>query len=249
MIIDFQAVSASEFAKMTKDPHVFYLVTSDASLEAGLYKLDGTYVPWKDLVDQKLVDVSFYTYGNYAYSRNDEQLQGILVFPDTIKGISKDGFSGCAYLTAVYLSDSMEAIGQYGFYGCTSLAEVHFATNTSINDYAFRYCSSLTSIEIPNTIIPKYAFGNCSNLNSVIFSSNLQRIQEGAFEDCISLTSIDLPSTIQRFDQWVFARCTSLKIINYAGTKQQWNSILKLNEWAYGTPSPIVHCSDGDIQL
>lgn len=40
---------------------------------------------------------------------------------------------------------------------------------TSIGNYAFYYCSSLTSIEIPNgvTSIGAEAFGYCSNLTSV----------------------------------------------------------------------------------
>ena len=45
------------------------------------------------------------------------------------------------------------SIGEYAFYKCSSLTSVVIpSTVTSIGIYAFYNCSSLTSIEIPNSV-------------------------------------------------------------------------------------------------
>ena len=57
---------------------------------------------------------------------------------------------------------------------------------TSIGDYAFRYCSGLTSVTIPNSVtnIGWCAFEDCSGLTSVTIPDSVTRIGDRAFEDC-----------------------------------------------------------------
>ena len=58
---------------------------------------------------------------------------------------------------------------------------------TSIGDYAFQYCSSLTSVTIPNSVksIGSYAFSGCSGLTSVTIPNSVTSIGERAFQNCI----------------------------------------------------------------
>ena len=64
---------------------------------------------------------------------------------------------------------------------------------TSIGSSAFRYCSSLTSITIPNTVtsIESSAFRDCSSLTSITIPNSVTTISLGyAFSGCTGLTSI-----------------------------------------------------------
>ena len=53
-------------------------------------------------------------------------------------------------------------------------------------------CSSLTSIDIPNSVtkIERSAFASCSNLTSVIIPTSMTSIANYAFDNCTSLTSV-----------------------------------------------------------
>ena len=73
---------------------------------------------------------------------------------------------------------------------------------TSIGNYAFWGCSSLTSISIPNSVtsIGKWAFSSCSSLTSVTIPTSVTSIGESAFSYCSSLTSIVVESSNTMYD-------------------------------------------------
>ena len=66
-----------------------------------------------------------------------------------------------------------------------------------ISNYAFRYCSNLQSITIPNSVltIGGWGFYGCSNLRTVVIGSSVYYIGEQAFGACPSLTSITCYAT------------------------------------------------------
>ena len=84
-----------------------------------------------------------------------------------------------------------------------------------IGSFAFSYCSTLTSIEIPDSIqaIDSYAFLNCSSLTRVILPSNLNALGNGIFYACSALEKIDLPSSVASIGDDAFRGCTGLASI------------------------------------
>ena len=66
---------------------------------------------------------------------------------------------------------------------------------TNIGSSAFKNCSGLTSVTIPNSVtsIGDYAFIRCSGLTSVTIPKSVTSIGDAAFSGCSGLTSITLP--------------------------------------------------------
>jgi len=83
----------------------------------------------------------------------------------------------------------------------------------SIQDQAFRNCSELTSVEIPNSITHIYSscFMDCSGLTGVlVLPESLNIIYPNCFKGCPGLTDVILPENINRIDCYAFMGCTGL---------------------------------------
>ena len=61
--------------------------------------------------------------------------------------------------------------------------------------------------------IEDYAFKDCSNLATVIIPNGVTSIRQCAFCDCNSLTTITIPNSIIEMELWAFCNCNSLKKI------------------------------------
>ena len=71
----------------------------------------------------------------------------------------------------VEIGAAVTNIGNYAFYFCTDLTSVTIPANVkSIGDYAFHGCDSLTSMTIPDSVtsIGNSAFETCYNLKSIV---------------------------------------------------------------------------------
>lgn len=159
--------------------------------------------------------------------------------PNGVTIIDQSAFYGCLSLMSVDIPSSVETISLSAFdytglyendgnwkndvlYVDGCLINARMSLNGSydimegtrlIADYAFRGCSSLTSVDIPSSVtnVGGYAFSNCSNLMSVTLGNGITSIGASAFEYCSSLTSVDVPNSVTNINEYVFINCYGLK--------------------------------------
>ena len=83
---------------------------------------------------------------------------------------------------------------------------------TNIGDAAFKGCTSLTSVTIPELVteIGSYAFSGCTGLTSITIPESVTNIGDAAFKGCTSLTSVTIPELVTSIGQDAFSGCTSL---------------------------------------
>ena len=122
---------------------------------------------------------------------------------------------------------SVTSIEDWTFSYCSSLTSVEIPNSvTSIGEAAFRYCSSLTSVEIPNSVtsIGDYAFEHCSSLTSVEIPNSVTSIGDDAFSWCSSLTSVVIGNSVTSIGYCAFEHCDGLTSIAVAENNQTYDS-------------------------
>ena len=80
---------------------------------------------------------------------------------------------------------------------------------TSIGDYAFSSCDSLSEIVIPSSVtsIGDSAFSNCDSLSEIVIPSSITSIGDWAFSFCSSLSEIVIPSSVTSIGDCAFYNC------------------------------------------
>ena len=95
---------------------------------------------------------------------------------------------------------------------------------TSIGNFAFSDCTSLTNITIPNSVtsIGDYAFYGCENLINITIPNSVTSIGNFAFCMCTSLTSINVDSNNEKYmsDNGVLYTKDKKILIQYPGKKE-----------------------------
>ncbi len=118
--------------------------------------------------------------------------------------------------TSYEIPDGVTSIGDYAFRYCSNLTSITIPDSvTSIGNDAFYTCTSLASITIPDSVtsIGAGVFGDCTGLTSVTIGNSVESISSSAFPGCTSLTSITIPDNVTSIGNDAFAHCTSLSSI------------------------------------
>ena len=121
----------------------------------------------------------------------------------------------------VQLAEGVTSIRNYAFYFCTKLTSIDLPnTLTSIGNSAFSICSSLTSIDMPDTLtsIGDNAFSGCNKLTSIEIPEGVTSIGDNAFSGCNKLTSIEIPEGVTSIGNSAFTGCRSLTSIDMPDT-------------------------------
>ena len=154
----------------------------------------------------------------FAYVEIDGIYYNIPIYGNNVSVTSCNRqYSGSVVIpsSVTYNSETynVTSIGDYAFRDCSGLTSVTIPNSvTSIGGYAFQNCTGLTSITIPGSVTDTgyEAFNKCTGLTSVTIQNGVTRIGKGSFSDCKGLTSISIPNSVTSIGSWAFSYCQSL---------------------------------------
>lgn len=152
----------------------------------------------------------------------------------TVTHLADSAFYRCENLRSITLG-TVYHIGRYAFYMCSNLARFEdwsFDANTTIGDYAFDLCDSLTDVNMTNfSTIGQNAFSSCNNLKEIVIDGsatigdsaflyceslekvtapNVEYVGERTFMFCMMLNSAEL-SKVTSLPGWCFCSCSKLE--------------------------------------
>ena len=179
------------------------------------YISDGAFSGCKSLTSITIPD-SVTSIGSSAFY-GCTSLTSIMI-PDSVTSIVSSAFGGCSSLTAINVAtENQNYVSINGvLYNKDKTTIMRYPAGkkdenykipdgvTSIGDYTFKDCISLTSITIPESV---------------------KEIGYSAFEGCASLTSITIPDSVTSIDRYAFCGCTSLTAINVASENRNYVSV------------------------
>ena len=121
-------------------------------------------------------------------------------------------------------------IGASAFRGCSGLSNVTIPNSiTTIGNHAFYDCSGLTSVTIPNstTTIEDHTFARCSGMTSVVIPNSVTTIGNHAFKDCTGLVNMTIPNSVATIGESAFYGCSNLTCVTIP------NSVTTIGDGAF----------------
>ena len=146
----------------------------------------------------------------------------------TVSIISTGAFKDCTSLTDLAFEDKskLTTIGSEAFRNCTSLKAIIIPDSvTEIGDYAFTDCISAKTLKISNSIvhINNSSFAALKAVDFITIPEGVTHLYRNAFVNGLA-EEILLPSTLKSISIGAL-QMSNLKYIYYNGTIDDWNKI------------------------
>lgn len=166
-------------------------------------------------LNSKLWKATLYVNGSIPNSvfYGDSKLSSVVIenLASSLR-VGEYAFCGCTSLKSFNYFKDVTYIDKYAFQN-TGLTSVELTSKvTNVCDYAFEYCTSITSATIYG-IVSNYAFDGCTSMTRATLGANVTAIGEHAFEDCTSLTALTIPEATTTIGDKAF-NGSGIKTIN-----------------------------------
>ena len=180
---------------------------------------------WGDGTSDTATSHIYTAYGDYTIKCN-----GTTMTTSSSAGLFGQSSEAINYYCTRARFVGVTNIEQYAFQYCNSLTSVTIPHSvTKIGDNAFETCSALTSVTIPHSVteIGSYAFQYCYSLTSVTIPDGVTSTGFRAFHYCSALTSVTIPHSVTEIDTSSFDTCYSLTSVTIP------HSVTKIRSYAF----------------
>lgn len=189
--------------------------------------------------------------------RANDNISRIIV-SDGVTTIGEEAFIRCMNIESVNLPVTLTKIGSGSFLpsdesgGSSGKLETLVIPDSvcEIGDAAF-WGTAVRSVTIPYTLstVGSYVFRNCSRLQTVRYEGCV--IGNYMFVGCSALNNFTIANTVKTIGVHCFNYCTALQTINYEGRVEQWQAIIKKENWDGKTAQCAltkIQCLDGFME-
>ena len=174
-------------------------------------------------VSEKTVEVTKYGGGTgYDYGGGDTEYN----IPSVVKiesgtfagewkviGIGEGAFTYGTNITKVTLNDGIKYVSGNAFLGCSSLSSINFPNTLEV--ICGLSATAIREVVIPASVKSIDGFNGCENLVSFQFAENsqLEKIGGDCFRDDSKLTEIVIPNSVKYIGGQAFYSCTQLQSV------------------------------------
>lgn len=168
-----------------------------------------------------------------------------LILPSNLSTISPTAFSGCTEIKKLTMLGTKN-YGDTLNLAFSNVEELvltgtgNMATYTTTKPSWYSKLSNIKKVVITNgiTSIGNYAFYNCSSLTSISIPSSVTLIGNRVFYNCTGIKEITIPNSVTKVASFVFGGWTAEQIINIDNTEtyvaENWSS-----NWTRDTSAQI----------
>lgn len=148
--------------------------------------------------------------------------------------------SGTGYVVSDCLSE---------YYGVIEIPQTYNNLPvTAIGMDAFRDCTAITSVIIPDSVtsIGTSSFKNCTSLVEIQFPDNITSIPDAMCLGCTNFETLIIPGNIKNIGEYAFDSCSALKYVFFEKDETAWDKITIGTNNAPLTDAPIHFNSTGE---
>lgn len=226
-----QIYSSTFWQSPIESATLYVPIGSKAAYEAADYWKEFKEIIETDLLVPENVEIS----GIYYCIDKERKVAEVIPSPDD------NLYSGNITIPSSVTYDgetySVTGVGYKAFRGCTELTSITIPNSvTYISEAAFLGCSDLTSVNIPNSVnsIDEGAFCGCENLTSIIIPEGVTYIGPYAFLGCSGLTRITIPGSVSVIEDITFSGCSGLTSITIS------EGVTTILPYAFGSCSSLT---------
>ncbi len=111
------------------------------------------------------------------------------------------------------------------------LTDVRLASGVLFGTSAFKNCSALETVTIPNSVntMGNSMFNACYALTTVTIPNSVNTMGNSMFNSCYALTSITIPNSVNTMGSWAFNSCYALTTVTIP------NSITSISDYLFSS--------------
>ena len=222
----------SIFASVTQDDEYVYFNLADGTMIT-LPKHDNEHIQFEDF-NVKVLCCKLWD------TNNDGELSYTEASAVTDIGTNFKGNSSIVAFKELQYFTGINAIPQNAFKECSKLWKIHIPNSvTTIEEQAFMDCGALSVISIPNSVtsIEKSAFESCG-FQTLTLPNGLTIIADKTFQSCYKLTNINIPDSVTTIGKNAFSSCKLSKLVIP-------DSVIEIGSGAFGSSSSLRELTIG----